>query len=222
MKIFLDTAIVEEIREAASWGILDGVTTNPSLAAQSGRSFKENILEICEIVDGPVSAETVSLTAAEIVGEARLVCSWHRHVVAKIPCIPEGLKATRALKDDPNVQVNMTLVFSANQGLLAAKAGANFVSPFIGRLDDAGHDGMELIHDLVAIYDRFGLDAEIITASVRHPRHVVEAALAGSHIATIPFKVLQKMVRHPLTDVGLDRFLEDWKKVPDHDTILKG
>jgi transaldolase len=222
MKIFLDTAVVEEIREAASWGILDGVTTNPSLAARAGGSFKDNILEICELVDGPVSAETVGLTEEEIVGEARLVCSWHPNVVAKIPCIPEGLKATSALRDDPNVRVNMTLVFSVNQGLLAAKAGADFVSPFIGRLDDAGHDGMELIRNLAAIYDIYDIDSEIITASVRHPRHVVEAALAGSHIATVPFKVLKSMVKHPLTDVGLARFLEDWKKVPNHDTILKG
>lgn len=222
MKIFLDTAVVEEIREAASWGVLDGVTTNPSLAAKAGGRFKDNIIEICELVDGPVSAETVSLAAEEIVSEARLVCSWHPNVVAKIPCIPEGLKATSVLRDDPNVRVNMTLVFSANQGLLAARAGADFVSPFIGRLDDAGHEGMELTHELTAIFDIFGLESEIITASVRHPRHVVEAALAGSHIATVPYKVLKSMVKHPLTDVGLARFLEDWEKVPDHDTILKG
>ncbi len=222
MKIFLDTAVVEEIREAAGWGILDGVTTNPSLAAKAGGSFKDNIIEICELVDGPVSAETVSLTADEIVREARLVCSWHPNVVAKIPCLPEGLKATHALRADPNVRVNMTLVFSANQGLLAARAGADFVSPFIGRLDDAGHEGMELIRELTAILDIFGLESEVITASVRHPRHVVEAALAGSHIATVPYKVLKSMIKHPLTDIGLARFLEDWEKVPGHDTILKG
>jgi len=222
MKIFLDTAIVEEIREAASWGILDGVTTNPSLAARAERGFKGTILEICDIVDGPVSAETVSLTANEIVREARLVCSWHPNVVAKIPCIPEGLKATRTLQDDPNVRVNMTLVFSVNQGLLAAKAGADFVSPFIGRLDDIGHEGMEIVRELAAIYDLYGYESEIITASVRHPRHVVEAALAGTHIITMPYKVLKSMIKHPLTDIGLERFLADWEKVPDHDTVLKG
>lgn len=215
MKIFLDTAILDEIRTAASWGILDGVTTNPTLAAKAGRAFKENILAISEIIGdrGTVSAETVSTDVEGMIREAKLVTSWAPNIVAKIPCTPNGLAATRRLAEE-GVRVNMTLVFNVTQGLLAMKAGAYYVSPFIGRLDDAGEDGMEVVRQLVEIKHTYGFQTEVLAASIRHPRHVVEAALAGADIATMPFKVLTQIVKHPLTDIGLQRFLDDWHSIP--------
>ena len=213
MKIFLDTANVDQIREANDWGIIDGVTTNPSLIAREGRDFREVVEEICSIVNGPISAEVVSLDAKGMVKEGRELAKIHENINIKIPMTPEGLKATKALSRR-GIKTNVTLVFSANQALLAAKAGATFVSPFVGRLDDNGHDGMQVVRDIVQIYLNYAFDTEIITASVRHPIHVLEAAKAGSHIATVPWKVLQLMVKHPLTDAGIEKFLADWEKVP--------
>ncbi len=211
MKIFLDTAIVDEIRAAHAWGVVDGVTTNPSLIAQSGRKFEEVVQEICSIVDGPISAEVVSPDADGMVKEALPLAAIHKNVVIKVPMTAEGLKATHALKAK-GIRTNVTLVFSPAQALLAAKAGAAFVSPFVGRLDDVGHTGMELIEQIRAIFDNYDFECEIITASVRHPVHVVEAALAGADIATVPYKVLEQCLKHPLTDIGIDRFLKDWQK----------
>lgn len=213
MKIFLDTANVDDIREANSWGIIDGVTTNPSLIAREGRDFKEVVEEICSIVDGPISAEVVSMDALGMVKEARPLAKIHDNITIKVPMTPEGLKATKELALR-GIKTNVTLVFSANQALLAAKAGATFVSPFIGRLDDAGHDGMQVVRDIVAIYMNYAFDTEIIVASVRHPLHVIDAAKMGAHICTVPFKVLQLMAKHPLTDIGIEKFLADWDKVP--------
>ncbi|MGC8912704.1 MAG: fructose-6-phosphate aldolase [Thermoplasmata archaeon] len=213
MKIFLDTANVKEIREANSWGIIDGVTTNPTLIAKEGRDFKEVVSEIASIVDGPISAEVVSMNAEGMVAEGRELAKIHKNINIKIPMCVEGLKATKTLAKE-GIKVNMTLVFSPNQALLAAKAGAAFVSPFVGRLDDVGHEGMEIIPPIVEIYRNYNFPTEIIVASVRHPIHVYQAALCGAHIATVPFAVLEKMVKHPLTDVGIDRFLKDWEKVP--------
>jgi transaldolase len=215
MKIFLDTAVLDEIRTAASWGILDGVTTNPSLATKAGRAFKENILAISEIIGerATVSAETVSLEADAMVREAKLVTSWAPNVIAKIPCTPEGIKAvwqcTKA-----GIPTNVTLVFNATQGLLAMKAGATYVSPFVGRIDDAGQKGMEVVEQLAQIKRIYGFTTEVLAASIRHPLHVIEAALAGADIATMPFTVLMQIVKHPLTDVGLERFLKDWQTIP--------
>ena len=211
MKLFLDTAIVEEIRAAASWGVIDGVTTNPSLIAKSGRKFEEVIAEICSIVDGPISAEVTAEDAEGMVAQAGPLAAIHPNVVIKIPMTAEGLKATHALKAK-GIRTNVTLVFSPAQALLAAKAGASFVSPFVGRLDDVSHVGMELVEQIRAIFDNFDLECEIITASVRSPLHVVDAALAGSDIATVPYKVLEQCLRHPLTDIGLAQFLADWEK----------
>jgi len=213
MKIFLDTANVKEIREAYSWGIIDGVTTNPSLIAKEGRDFREVVKEITQIVDGPISAEVVSMNADGMVAEGRELAKIHKNINIKIPMCVEGLKATKRLASE-GIKVNMTLVFSPNQALLAAKAGAAFVSPFVGRLDDVGQEGMQIIPDIVEIYRNYGFTTEIIVASVRHPIHVYQAALAGAHIATVPFAVLEKMVKHPLTDIGIERFLKDWEKVP--------
>jgi transaldolase len=211
MKFFLDTANLDEIREAASWGVLDGITTNPSLVSKEGRDFKQLIQDICKIVDGPVSAEVVSITKDEMVKEGRELSRLHRNVVVKVPLIVEGLKAVKALSGE-GIKTNVTLCFSANQALLAAKAGATYISPFIGRLDDISQDGMALIRDIKTIYTNFGFQTQILTASVRHPIHVLEAAKAGSHVATIPFKVLEQLVKHPLTDSGLKRFLADWNQ----------
>jgi transaldolase len=211
MKLFLDTAIVDEIRTVHAWGVLDGVTTNPSLIAQSGRKFEEVVAEICTIVDGPVSAEVTDPDAEGMVKQARPLAAIHKNVVIKVPMTEEGLKAVYALKKE-GIRTNVTLVFSPAQALLAAKAGAAFVSPFVGRLDDVGHVGMELVEQIRAIFDNYDFDCEIITASVRSPLHVIDAALAGAHIATVPFKVLQQCLRHPLTDIGIDRFLADWAK----------
>ena len=212
MKLFLDSANLEEIREVASWGILDGVTTNPSLCSKEKATFEDNIRAICAICAGPVSAECVSLRADEIVVEGRRLARIAPNVAVKIPVCLEGLKATKTLQAE-GVPVNMTLIFSASQALLAAKAGARFVSPFIGRLDDASEDGMALIEEIVQIFENYHFETEVIVASVRHPRHVVEAALIGADIATVPYGVMEKLVKHPLTDIGIERFLADWRKV---------
>ena len=212
MKFFLDTANLDEIREVASWGILDGVTTNPSLVSKEHGTFEDLIREICAIVPGPVSAEAVSTRAEDAVREARHLTAIAPNVVVKIPVSVDGLKATKILAGE-GVSVNMTLVFSASQAILAAKAGAKFVSPFIGRLDDISENGMGLIEEISVIFENYAFATEIIVASIRHPRHVVEAALLGADIATIPYAVMQKLVRHPLTDAGIERFLSDWRKV---------
>jgi len=212
MKFFIDTANVKEIREAASLGIVDGVTTNPSLIAKEGRDFKQVIHEICTIVDGPISAEAVSLEADKMVAEGEDLAKIHKNIVVKLPMTRDGLKATKVLSDR-GIKVNMTLVFSPTQALLAAKVGAAYVSPFVGRLDDISHYGMDLVRQIMAIYNNYGFGTEVIVASVRNPLHVVDAALAGAHIATIPFSVIDQMVKHPLTDVGIEKFLSDWKKL---------
>jgi transaldolase len=212
MKFFLDTANLNEIREVASWGILDGVTTNPTLVSRESGKFEDLIREITAIVPGPVSAEAVSTRSDEIVPEARRLARIAPNVVVKVPVGVEGLKATKLLAAE-SIPVNMTLVFSASQALLAAKAGARFVSPFIGRLDDASEDGMALIEEIVQVFENYAFETEVIVASVRHPRHVVEAALIGADIATVPYGVLEKLVKHPLTDIGIERFLADWRKV---------
>ena len=209
MKFFLDTASVKEIQEAASLGLLDGVTTNPSLVAKEGRVFREVLVEICNIVDGPISAEVVSIEADAMVKEGRELAKIHKNIVVKVPLIAEGLKATKRLTAE-GIKVNVTLCFSPTQALLAAKAGAWCVSPFIGRLDDISSNGMELIRQIVTIYKNYDFKTYVLVASVRHPQHVVEAALAGGHICTMPFAIFQQMVKHPLTDIGLKKFLADW------------
>jgi transaldolase len=211
MKFFIDTAIVEEIRAAHDMGLVDGVTTNPSLVAKSGRDFKEVITEITTIVDGPISAEVIALDSAGMVEEARAHAKIHPNIVVKVPMTAEGLKATRILAAE-GIRVNMTLVFSPLQALLAAKAGAAYISPFVGRLDDVGHDGMDGVDQIRTILDNYGFSSEIIVASVRNPLHVLRAALMGADICTIPFGVLMQLVKHPLTDVGIEKFLADWKK----------
>ena len=211
MKIFLDTANINEIKEGASWGIVDGVTTNPSLIAKEGRDFKEVVKEICTIVDGPISAEVISEDAQGMVKEAKELVKIHENIVVKIPMTVEGLKAVSEVSKE-GIKTNVTLIFSANQALLAAKAGAAYVSPFLGRVDDIGSQGMELVRTIVEIFDIYGYNTEVIAASVRHPLHVTDAALAGAHIATIPMKVLQQMVKHPLTDKGIENFMNDWNK----------
>jgi len=212
MKFFLDTANLNEIREVAGWGILDGVTTNPSLASKENVKFEDLIREICAVCPGPVSAECVSEKAEDIIPEARLLAKIAPNIAVKIPVNLEGLKATKVLSGE-GIAVNMTLIFSPTQALLAAKAGAKFVSPFIGRLDDISQEGMELIREIVQIFENYRFDCEIIVASVRHPRHIVDAALLGADICTIPFSVIDKLVRHPLTDSGIEKFLKDWGKV---------
>ena len=210
MKFFLDTANIKEILEAASLGLLDGVTTNPSLVAKEGRSFKEVLIEICNIVDGPISAEVVSLEADAMVKEGKELAKIHKNIVVKVPLIAEGLKATKRMAAE-GIKVNVTLCFSPTQALLAAKAGAWCVSPFIGRLDDISSNGMELIRQILTIYRNYDFKTQVLVASVRHPQHVVEAALAGGHICTMPFSIFQQMVKHPLTDSGLKKFLADWE-----------
>ena len=210
MKFFIDTANVDQIKKANEMGVLDGVTTNPTLVAREGREFRELIKEICGIVRGPVSAEVISLDEEGMVKEARDLSKIADNIVIKIPVCLEGLKATKKLSSE-GIKVNMTLIFSPSQGLLAAKAGAAYASPFVGRLDDHSHNGMELVEQLVAIYQNYGYETEIIVASIRNPVHVVQAALMGAHIATIPFKVIEQLVKHPLTDIGIERFLADWK-----------
>ncbi len=212
MKFFIDTANLEEIKKANELGLLDGVTTNPTLAAKEGRDFEELIKQICKTVDGPVSAEVISLEAGAMVKEARKLARLADNVAVKIPMIPEGIKATKILSRE-NIITNVTLVFSPLQALIAAKAGATFVSPFIGRLDDIGSIGMGIVEDIVTIYENYGFEPEVIVASIRNPVHVLDAALIGAHIATIPFKVLIQLTEHPLTKIGLDRFLADWKKM---------
>lgn len=213
MKFFVDTADVNEIREAVALGVVDGVTTNPSLASKTGRPFEELIREICEIVDGPISAEVVATDREGILREAHQLAGIHPNVVVKVPLIPEGIAAVRALSEE-GIRTNVTLCFSAVQALLAAKAGATYVSPFLGRLDDVGHVGMELIHDIRLIYDNYGFTTQILAASLRHPLHVHEAAKAGADVGTLPVKVLRQLFQHPLTDLGLEKFLADWAKSP--------
>ncbi|MDD8031804.1 MAG: fructose-6-phosphate aldolase [Acidobacteriota bacterium] len=213
MKLFLDTANLEEIREVASWGLLDGVTTNPTLCSKENLPYERLIKEICGLVSGPVSVECVSDRAEDLISEARKLNQLAANLAIKIPVTIEGLKATKILSSE-GIKINMTLVFSPSQALLAAKAGAAFVSPFIGRLDDVSHHGMELIEQIMTIYENYDFETEIIVASIRHPGHVVEAALIGAHIATIPYGVMEKLVKHPLTDSGIEKFLQDWKKIP--------
>lgn len=212
MRIFIDTANLDRIREVNSWGILDGVTTNPSLVAKENTDLKSLVREICEIVDGPISAEVMSVRAPDMIAEGRELARIHPNIVKKVPMTEEGLKATKALASE-DIKVNMTLIFSTAQALLAAKAGARFVSPFVGRLDDVGQDGMKLIAEIMNVLDNYDLDTEVIVASVRDPVHVVEAARLGAHIATVPYDVLKKMFNHPLTDIGIKRFQDDWAKV---------
>ena len=213
MKFFLDTANVKEIREAASWGILDGVTTNPSLVAREGRSFRAILEEIVGIVNGPISAEAVSVETEGMLKEGRELAKIHKNIVIKVPMIPAGLSACRQLVQEGH-RVNVTLVFSPAQALLAAKAGATFVSPFVGRIDDVGQFGMEIVRQIRTIYQNYGFTTQLLVASIRHPIHVVEAALAGADIGTMPFSVMQQLIKHPLTDVGLKKFLADWERVP--------
>ena len=220
MKFFIDTADISEIKAAMEMGMVDGVTTNPTLISKTGKPFLEVAKEILETVPGPVSLEVVSLDTQGMVDEARQLAKLGDNVVIKIPMTTEGLRAVKILSEE-GIKTNVTLVFSPLQALLAAKAGATFVSPFVGRLDDIGHDGMELVAQIVQIYDNYGFDTEIIVASIRHPQHVLQAAIMGADIATIPFKVIKQLAKHPLTDVGIERFLEDWAKVPDKDTIFK-
>jgi transaldolase len=212
MKFFVDTANVASIREAHSWGIVDGVTTNPTLVSKEGRDFKETILEICSIIDGPVSAEVVSLDADSMIKEARAIADWHPNIVVKIPMTKDGMRAVRKLSDE-GIRTNVTLIFTPSQALIAAKAGATYVSVFVGRLDDTSVNGMEVVHDAVHMIETYGFESEVIVASVRHPMHVVEAARVGAHVSTIPFAVLDQMFKHPLTDSGIDRFLKDWENV---------
>ncbi len=211
MKIFLDTAHIEDIEEIASWGILDGVTTNPTLLSRESGDPKEILYKICEIVQGPVSAEVIAQDWKGMVEEARELSKIHKHIVVKIPLTVDGLKATKQLSSE-GIRVNNTLVFSPSQAILSAKAGATFVSPFIGRLDDISSEGMDLISKITVIFENYGFDTELLVASIRHPQHVVEAALLGADIVTIPPQVLRKLVNHPLTDIGIERFLKDWEK----------
>ncbi|NMC33629.1 MAG: fructose-6-phosphate aldolase [Veillonellaceae bacterium] len=211
MRFFLDTANVEEIREVASWGLLDGVTTNPSLIAREKKNIHAVIREICGIVDGPVSAEVIGTTAPEMIAEGRELAALAENVVVKVPMTIEGLKAVRGLSEQ-DIPTNVTLIFSANQALMAARAGAVFVSPFVGRLDDISEEGIHLVKTIKDIFTIHDIGTEVIAASIRHPMHVTQAALAGAHIATVPYKVLLSLVQHPLTDAGIQRFLDDWKK----------
>lgn len=215
MKIFIDSANVQQIEEVNGWGILDGVTTNPTLIAKEKTDFGTLVRQICKIVNGPISAEAVSMKAGDIVVEARELASIHKNIVVKIPVTEEGLRATKTLSKE-GVSINTTLVFSPAQALLACKAGARYISPFVGRLDDVGSDGMDVVAQILDILDNYQFDAEVIVASVRHPIHVVEAARMGAHIATVPYEVLKKMFKHPLTDLGIEKFLQDWQKVARH------
>jgi transaldolase len=212
MKFFIDTANVEEIRKTNELGLLDGVTTNPTLVSKEGREFRGLIKEICSIVDGPVNAEVVSTDAEGMINEARDLVKLAHNIVVKIPLIEEGLKAVKILTAE-DIKTNVTLCFSPTQALMAAKAGAAYVSPFVGRLDDISSVGMDLVEQIITIYDNYGYDTEIIVASIRNPTHVVDAALMGADIATIPYNVIQQLIKHPLTDIGLEKFLADWKKM---------
>lgn len=213
MKFFLDTGNIDEIREGILLGMVDGVTTNPTLVAKENKDFDSVVREILRIVDGPVSLEVVSLDTAGMIEEGKKLAERGNNVVVKIPMIAEGLKATRALSDE-GIAINQTLIFSPAQALLAAKAGASYVSPFVGRLDDVSHFGMDVVEQIMTIFENYDMNCEVIVASIRNPLHVLEAALLGAHIATMPFKVLQQLIRHPLTDIGVEKFLADWKKVP--------
>jgi len=213
MKIFIDTANIDEIKKANDLGVISGVTTNPSLIAKEGRNFEEVVNEICSIVDGPISAEVISTLCEGMVKEARELVKIHKNIVIKIPMCIEGLKAVKILSNE-GIKTNVTLIFSVNQAILAARAGATYVSPFVGRLDDVGQNGIELISEIVQVFAQHGINTEIIAASIRHPIHAKEAALLGADIATIPYQVISQMVNHPLTDIGIKKFLEDWEKVP--------
>jgi transaldolase len=213
MKFFIDTADIREIKEAAAMGLVDGVTTNPSLVARTGKKFRDVLLEICDVVSGPVSAEVVSTTADAMMKEARELSRLRANIVVKIPLIAEGLKAVKTCTQE-GIKTNVTLCFSATQALLAAKAGATYISPFVGRLDDISTDGMQLISEILEIYDNYGFNTEVLVASVRHPMHVHQAARMGAHVATCPLSVLLQLAKHPLTDLGLAKFLADWEKVP--------
>ncbi len=211
MKFFLDTANIEDIRKGVSLGLVDGVTTNPSLVAKEGKSLEDVAKEICDLVDGPVSLEVVSTESKDIIEEARRLAKVHENAVVKIPMIEEGLKALKVVSQE-GIRVNVTLIFSATQALLAAKNGAIIVSPFVGRLDDISTDGMDLISDILTIYDNYGFDTEVLVASIRSPMHVLQSALMGAHIATMPYKIMEQMVKHPLSEIGLKKFLADWEK----------
>ena len=212
MLFFLDTANLDEIRAAAAWGVLDGVTTNPTLVAKEGREHRAQIEEICSVVSGPVSVETTTTDAEGMIREGEVFATWAPNVVVKVPVTPEGVRALRGLRAK-GIPVNVTLVFSLPQALLAAKAGATFVSPFVGRLDDAGNDGMQVVRDICAAFSTYGFETKVLAASLRHPMHIVEAARAGADVATMPFKVMEQLFKHPLTDVGLERFLADARRL---------
>ncbi len=214
MKLFIDTANLDEIKEVNEWGVICGVTTNPSLIAKEGGVFEEVVKEITEIVDGPISAEVISLEKEGMLKEARKLAKIHANIIIKIPMTREGLKAVKVLHSE-GIKTNVTLVFSASQALLAARAGATYVSPFVGRLDDISNPGMDIIDDIVSIFDIHGIDTEIIAASIRHPIHVLDAAKAGAHISTIPYKVFLQMLDHPLTNIGIDKFIQDWSSIKD-------
>lgn len=215
MKFFLDTAMIEELQQAKAWGFLDGVTTNPSLAAKTGQPFEKVAKEILKLANpAPVSLEVVSTDVEGMIKEGLELASWGSNVVVKIPMTEAGMVATHTLAQKHKIRINVTLIFSANQALLAAKAGASYASPFIGRLDDVGQNGMDLIRDIVQIYNNYGYKTEVLAASIRHPIHILDSAKAGAHVATMPFSVLRQLFKHPLTDKGLAAFLEDWKKVP--------
>ena len=211
MKFFIDTANIEEIKKAVALGMVDGVTTNPSLIAKENRPFEDLLLEICDLVDGPVNGEVISLEAEGMVEEGRKLAAYHANIVVKIPMTTEGLKAVKILSSE-NIKTNVTLIFSSTQALMAAKAGASYVSPFVGRLDDISQVGMDLVSDIMNIYGNYGYETEVIVASIRNPVHVVEAALIGADISTIPFKVIDQLAKHPLTDIGMEKFLADWEK----------
>ncbi len=213
MKFFIDTANIKEIKEANALGLIDGVTTNPSLIAREGKDFLKILDEICGIVNGPISAEVVSIDSAGMLKEGRELARRHKNIVIKVPMTMEGLKATKAFHSE-DIKTNVTLVFSPVQALLAAKAGATYVSPFVGRLDDISHRGMELVEQIVQIFNNYNFDTQVIVASVRNPLHVLDAALIGAHVATIPYSVIEQLAKHPLTDIGIEKFLKDWEKVP--------
>lgn len=213
MKFFIDTANINEIRECAALGLIDGVTTNPSLVSKEGKPFQAILEEICSIVDGPISAEVVSTTCEGMLAEGRALAALHKNIVVKVPLIREGLKALNVFSAE-GIRTNVTLIFSPAQALLAAKAGATYVSPFVGRLDDISHFGMEIVEQIMQVYDNYGYETEVLVASVRHPLHIIEAAQMGADVATVPYKILMQLIEHPLTDIGLARFLKDWEKVP--------
>jgi transaldolase len=213
MKIFIDSADIKEIREAQKLGVVDGVTTNPTLVSKTGKTFEAVVKEICGEVSGPVNLEVISLNAEGMVTEGRKLSKISENIVVKIPMTTEGLKAVKILCEE-KIKTNVTLVFSPVQALLAAKAGASYVSPFVGRLDDIGHEGMDVVRQILDIYDNYDYDTNVIVASIRHPLHLVDSATMGAHVSTVPFKVIQQLCKHPLTDIGIERFLKDWEKVP--------